>query len=144
MRKVGEARRGGGRFCPRGRPRCRGLHGEGGIEECSRNIFGHRIGNADGEFSRARVGAELDGIEKLAAEGEDVICILVDELADFGKYERAAAAFEEAIAEHVLELMDLGGDGGAGEMEFFGRARARRPPSRGDPCVHEIHGGGGS
>ncbi len=114
-----------------------GIHGEGGFEECGGDAFGDRVGDADVEFLGACVGSEFDGVEEFAAEVEDIVGVFEDELSDLGHDEGASAAFEEFFAEDFFEFVDLGGDGGAGEVEGFGGAGDAAFAGDG-PEVHKV------
>jgi hypothetical protein len=62
-------------------------------------------------------GSALHRVEKLAAEREDLVRVALHGAADLRQHQRAAAPFEEGLAELPLELPDLGADRGLREPQ---------------------------
>jgi hypothetical protein len=92
---------------------------EGGLEEALGDELGDNVGDADGEAELLTGGDAVDDVLELVAEAEDVIGVAQDGAADVGEDEAAALSLEELVAERLLEELELGADGGLGEVELL-------------------------
>ncbi len=82
-------------------------------------------------------GPALQGLEQLAADAEDLVGIAVHQAPHIGEDQPAALPFEQLVADHVLEQLDLRADGGLREPQLVGGARHAAFPHDG-PEVEQV------
>ena len=79
-----------------------------------------RLRGGDGEASGGISGGCGDGFAGFFRERGEFVCIGEQGFTGCGERDAASAAIEEGDGELRLERLDLLGDGGLGEEEFFG------------------------
>src|SRR5690349_10880991 len=76
---------------------------EGGLEKPVRDFLGNDIVDADDESQRSRARAVLECLDEILAQAEDLIRVVVDQLAYFRRHECSYVLGEQLLAETFLE-----------------------------------------
>ena len=93
-------------------------------EQVHHQRLGHGIGYAHAQLQRpAAVGAALEAGFHLAAEREDVACIVQCQPAELGQYQLASLPHEQGVAERLLQLLDLAAQRLWREVQLLGGPR---------------------
>ena len=111
---------------------------QGRCEEFPRDGFRNDVEDADREPQRRADRLVLHVVEELLPEREHLVRVIEGDAPRFGEPDPAADAFEQAVTEVPLELLQLVTDRRLGDVQLLGSAdhpllRDRRPrSSRGD------------
>ena len=81
-----------------------------GPQQPIRNQLRHGIGHPHRERHRPPRRPALQRLLQLTTGGEDLLCVAIHDPAHFGKHERAALPFQQALAERALQHLHLGAD----------------------------------
>ena len=82
-------------------------------------------------------GPALERLEQLAAGGEDLRRVPIDDTTDVGQHQRAALTLKQPLAERLLEQLELRADRRLRHAQLLGRAR--NPPLAHDgPEIEQV------
>src|SRR5262249_32757158 len=108
-----------------------------GQEETAGDELGYDVGDADGESEGAPRGPPLHDFHELAAEGEDLVRVAVDDAPHLREDEPAPFLAKELLAQGVFQRVDLGADRRVREAKL-GRRRSEPALARHRPEVEKM------